>query len=102
MRSNLYVLTFMSGITVVLGFLLSFAASSLKERQDFNVEIDMKRNILKSLNIPEDASRVLTTDEIEPLFNEKVITLLINEDGAVTEDGTMPLYVKSKNGVSEG
>lgn len=102
MRSNLYVLTFMSGITVILGFLLSFAATSLKERQDFNIEIDMKKNILKSLNIPEDASRVLTANEIGPLFDEKVITLFINKDGAVTEDGTMPLYVKSTNGVSKG
>jgi Na+-transporting NADH:ubiquinone oxidoreductase subunit C len=92
----------MSGITVVLGFLLSLAATSLKDRQDFNVEIDRKRNILKSLNIPEDASRVLTPTEIETLFDEKVITIFINEDGAVSEDGTMPLYIKSTNGVNEG
>jgi Na+-transporting NADH:ubiquinone oxidoreductase subunit C len=92
----------MSGITVVLGFLLSLAATSLKDRQDFNVEIDMKRNILKSLNIPEDASRALTPTEIEALFDEKVITIFINEDGAESEDGTMPLYIKSTNGVNEG
>lgn len=102
MRSNLYVLTFMSGITVILGFLLSFAATSLKERQDFNIEIDMKKNILKSLNIPEDASRVLTSNEIGPLFDEKVITIFINEDGVVTEDGNLPLYVKFTDGISEG
>ena len=60
MRSNLYVISFMAGITIVLGFLLSVAATSLKDKQDFNIEIDIKKNILSSLNIPADQSQELT------------------------------------------
>ena len=38
MRSNTYTLVFTSIITIILGFFLSLAASSLKDIQDLNVE----------------------------------------------------------------
>ena len=51
MHSNKYTLIFTSIITISLGFVLSYAATSLKPRQDINVEIDMKKNILTALGI---------------------------------------------------
>ena len=48
MRSNSYTLIFTSLITIFFGFLLSVAATSLKPRQDINIEIDMKKNILEA------------------------------------------------------
>lgn len=102
MRSNAYVLSFMTGLTVVIGLMLSLASTALKERQDLNVEVDMKKNILRSLNIPEDRSKKLTADEVQILFEEKIEEIYIDNDGnQVTENGR-PVFVKKMNGMNQG
>jgi len=93
MRSNLYVLSFMAGITIVLGFMLSFAAASLKDKQDFNIEIDIKKNILSSLNIPADPSQVLTQSDIQKLYDEEITTLKIDENGMKSDAGVLSVYI---------
>ena len=57
-QSNSYTLIFTGIVTVILGFLLSIAATSLKEQQELNVAIDIKRNILRSLEFQEKAKSV--------------------------------------------
>ena len=93
MRSNFYVLSFMAGITIVLGFLLSFAAASLKDKQDFNIEIDIKKNILSSLNIPANQSEKLTQSDIQKLYDEEITTLNIDENGMKADDGALSVYI---------
>ena len=93
MRSNLYVLSFMAGITIVLGFMLSFAAASLKDKQDFNIEIDIKKNILSSLNIPADPSQVLTQSDIQKLYDEEITTLKIDNNGIKSDAGVLSVYI---------
>ena len=93
MRSNLYVLSFMAGITIILGFMLSFAAASLKDKQDFNIEIDMKKNILSSLNIPADQSQKLSQSDIQKLYDEEITTLNIDESGMKSDDGALRVYI---------
>lgn len=93
MRSNFYVISFMAGITIVLGFLLSFTAASLKAKQDFNIEIDIKKNILSSLNIPADQSQKLSQSAIQKLFEEEITTLNIDESGMKSDDGALSVYI---------
>lgn len=93
MRSNLYVLSFMAGITIILGFLLSFSSASLKARQDYNIEIDMKKNILKSLNIPADQSKKLSQSDIQKLYDDEITSLNIDENGIIAENGVLSVYI---------
>lgn len=93
MRSNFYVILFMAGITIILGFLLSFTAASLKAKQDFNIEIDIKKNILSSLNIPADQSQKLSQSAIQKLFEEEITTLNIDESGMKSDDGALSVYI---------
>ena len=93
MRSNFYVISFMAGITIILGFLLSFAATSLKTKQDLNIEIDMKKNILRSLNIPADQSQKLSQDDIQKLYDKNITKLNIDENGIKTDDGSLSVYI---------
>ncbi len=102
MRSNRYVLLFMSSITIVLGILLSLAATALKDRQERNVQIDMKKNILRSLNIPEDSAQKLTADEIESLFDQYIKMIQVNEKGDIVNAGGLPIYVKEVDGKEAG
>lgn len=93
MRSNLYVLSFMAGITIVLGFMLSFAAASLKDKQDFNIEVDIKKNILSSLNIPADKSAKLSQNDIQKLYDKEITTFIIDENGMKSDDGALSVYI---------
>jgi Na+-transporting NADH:ubiquinone oxidoreductase subunit C len=83
----------MAGITIVLGFLLSFAAASLKDKQNYNIEIDIKKNILSSLNIPADQSQVLTQSDIQKLYDEEITTMKIDENGMKSDDGLLSVYI---------
>ncbi len=96
MRSNFYVLSFMAGITIILGFLLSFAATSLKAKQDFNIEIDIKKNILRSLNIPSNQSHKLSQNDIQKLYDEEITTLNIDENGMKSDDGVLSVYIATE------
>jgi len=102
MRSNLYIVSFMAAITIVLGFLLSIAATSLAPIQAFNVEIDIKKNILNSLNIPEDKSIVISQEEIQKLFDKEIITINIDEKGMVSEGGGNLVYIATADSVPTG
>ena len=102
MRSNRYVLLFMTSLTIVLGILLSLAATALKDRQERNVQIDMKKNILRSLDIPEDRSQKLTPDDIESLFETYIKTIYVDTDGNKVESSDNPVYVKVVDGVEAG
>ncbi|MEE8479544.1 MAG: NADH:ubiquinone reductase (Na(+)-transporting) subunit C [Candidatus Neomarinimicrobiota bacterium] len=102
MRSNLYVLSFMAGITIVLGFLLSFTATSLKDKQDFNIEIDSKKNILRSLNIPVDQSQKLSQNDIQKLYDEEITTIYIDESGIKSDEGVLSVYIAKDSGQPTG
>ena len=50
-NSNKYTIIYASIMVIIVAFLLAFVSSSLKERQDKNVELDKMKQILSSLNI---------------------------------------------------
>jgi len=102
MRSNLYIISFMAAITIVLGFLLSVAATSLAPKQAFNIEVDIKKNILSSLNIPKDKSVVLSQDDIQKLFDKEIKTINIDDDGLLADDGTNLVYISASDSVATG
>ena len=49
--SNTYIIIYSTVLVVIVAFLLAFVSSSLKERQDANVALDKKKQILNSLNL---------------------------------------------------
>ena len=72
MHSNKYTLIFTSIITISLGFVLSYAATSLKPRQDINVEIDMKKNILTALGIKPQKSEKWSVEEVQEVYEKSI------------------------------
>jgi Na+-transporting NADH:ubiquinone oxidoreductase subunit C len=92
----------MAGITIILGFLLSFAATSLKAKQDFNIEIDIKKNILRSLSIPSDQSQKLSQSDIQKLYDEEITTLNIDKRGMKSDNGALSVYIATDRGQPTG
>lgn len=109
MRSNRYTLGFTAAVTIVLGLLLSLAATSLQERQRMNVEIDMKKNILRSLGIPADPEKVLSPQEIQDTFDHQVEGIVADRTGKLVpgmrpqdldlrSPAHLPVYLKKSAG----
>lgn len=114
MRSNSYTLMFTATVTIILGIMLSAAATSLKDRQQMNVELDIRKNILSSLNIFNPATDELTADEIAELFADRIKSYVIDGQGEVVAGmvpdqidpkaglDRFPVYEKTENGTTAG
>lgn len=66
-NSNIYTIVYASVLVVIVAFLLAFVYQSLKGKQDANVKLDTKKQILYSLNI-----RGLADEEAEARYDEVV------------------------------
>ena len=78
-QSNIYIILYSAAITVVCGGLLAFASTSLKDKQDANIALEQKKNILSS---------VLTLNEgenIDEIYAKQVKGFVIDYDGNVKE-----------------
>lgn len=68
-NSNSYTIIYSAILVVIVAFLLAFVSQSLKSRQDANVALDQKKQILYSLNI-----RGLDGDEAEAKYKKVVLS----------------------------
>jgi len=114
MRSNAYTLIFTSTATIVLGFLLSMSVTILKDQQDLNIEIDIKKNILRSLDFAPSKENPWTPERVQAIFEEYISSLVINAKGETIEgkkpedinpdvDGDFhPIYIKTMVGKIDG
>lgn len=83
-QSNLYIILFAVGLTVVFGGALSLASVGLKPLQDKQVEIDTKKKILGAVM---DISAIEDPNEILRIYNEKVSSIVIDINGnTITND----------------
>lgn len=105
MRSNTYTLVFTSIITIVLGFFLALAADALKERQELNIENDIKKNILLSLGFKPKSELPWTSEDIQKLFKQNIDGFVLDVNGNKTDldpnaidsekdVSNLPIYVK--------
>lgn len=85
-QSNTYTLLFTAAVTIILGFMLSLAATSLKERQDLNVTIDIKKNILRSLGFSESDDEPWTQETVQDIFEKNIDSFVIDNDGNKVPD----------------
>jgi Na+-transporting NADH:ubiquinone oxidoreductase subunit C len=85
-QSNAYIIIYSAVLTVVCGGVLAFASESLKERQQANVDMEQKQNILGTvIDIPEETN-------IDSLYKKRVRAFVINYNGEVQE-GKQPADV---------
>lgn len=84
LRSKPYSIVFVLIITVVWGLLLSLAASALRERQQFNAEVNVKRNILIAVGLL-DRDQDVELTEIDVIYTNSVQSFAVDRDGIVVE-----------------
>ena len=79
-RSKLYSVVFVLIITVFWGFVLSFAATSLREPQQANEILNMRTNILVALGLV-DRDNDLGAEELNQIYDESVKSFLVDHAG---------------------
>ncbi len=105
-NSNVYTIIYASVMVIIVAFLLAFVSSSLKERQDKNVELDKMKQILSSLNVSADE---MSDPEAAYAKYVKADQLLDMDGNVISENGgfaieskkiaeELPLYVCDVNG----
>lgn len=80
-NGNVYTICYAAVMVVVVAFLLAFVSSALKDKQDANVAIDKRTQILASLN-----ARGIAKSDVEAKYNELIQeTCVLTPDGQVLE-----------------
>lgn len=77
--SNAYTFAYAAAMVVVVAFLLSFVSSSLRAKQDANVKLDTKKQILYSLNVE--------TADADAYFTANVKDMILKDDTIVEYTG---------------
>lgn len=111
-----FVIGFAAVICVVCSLLLSATASSLKAKQDFNVELDRKMNVLKAFGVDvTPGGKALPVAEVENYFKAYISDIVL--DGTtgqpiegltsgqvdakdVAERKKLPLFIWKENNVA--
>jgi len=82
-HNNLYTFIFISIVTIICAGLLSSAAYYLKDKQQTNVEVDMKKNILKAVKLLE--SNKISQQEILESYNTNIESFAVNNLGEIID-----------------
>ena len=81
-HSTLYTVLFATLICVVCGVIVSGAAVSLKDRQQFNSELDKRKRVLEAAGITKPGQN-LTADEVERAFERFEVVVVELDTGEV-------------------
>ena len=79
-HNNFYTFRFISILTLVVSLLLALASTQLKDLQEFNVELDKKKNILKCIG--KDVT-LMKADEIIEEYKSNISNIILKLNGDV-------------------
>ncbi|MDT0559344.1 Na(+)-translocating NADH-quinone reductase subunit C [Ichthyenterobacterium sp. W332] len=99
--SNLYTILFAIGMVVVVGTLLAFTASSLKDRITENERLEKQQNILYAMGVNENegnSANFVSTEKAPELFDQYIEKQLVITNGtnAVENDNAYLIDVKKE------
>lgn len=79
-NSNTYTIIYAAVMVVIVAFLLSFVSSSLRDKQNKNIELDTKKQILSALNVKD-------VDDVDAVYAKYVkADMLMASDGSLSEN----------------
>ena len=78
-QSNLYIVIYAAILTIVCGGLLALASEGLKEKQQANIELERKENILSTV------MELKKEDNVPQIYSTRVKEMVIDFNGVVKE-----------------
>jgi len=92
----------------VLGIIIAITADNLRERQEINEELDIKKNILYALGYKQNIDNPWTNKIVESLYNNSINEVYIDRKGTVykkqedIEKNPLKIYQRMDNGLITG
>ncbi len=83
-QSNLYTVVFIIITSFVAALILSVSSDMLRERQERNVVLDIKRNILSAVDLLKEGSNA------EVIYKDQIRSVVVNSEGKIPEKSTPP------------
>jgi Na+-transporting NADH:ubiquinone oxidoreductase subunit C len=83
-----YTFSFALMICVVCSFLLALVSEGLRGRKELNIALDMKKNILKAVDLREPLGPKAASGDVVKKYNEKIQELVIDPQGQVVKGKT--------------
>lgn len=99
-QGNTYTFIFALIICVTCSLALSFVSESLKDKRVLNEELDVKKNILKAVELKDPISPDLPADEVLRIYNEKIEEVVIDRQGQIVP-GKNPAELEPINSVAD-
>jgi len=107
-NSTAYTFLFALIVCVVCSFLLALVSEGLRPRKELNQEIDIKKNILKVVELREPLPEKADAVTIKKIYEQKIDELVIDAQGNLIEgkspleieegEGLLPLYIYQEGG----
>lgn len=82
-NSAVYTFGFALVICVVCSFFLALVSEGLREQKESNVVLDIKKNILKAVNLREPLPANVNKKEIVETYESKIVELVIDAQGQI-------------------
>ena len=107
-NSDIYAIIYSAVVVVIVAFLLAGVSSLLSPKQQDNIRLDKKKQILASLNIKNVPDAAAEYDNV--IKNDPIINIdgnVVKENGGfevandVVEDSNLPLYIAEVNGAKK-
>ena len=97
-KGDAYIVGFAAIICVSCSLLLSAAASTLKVKQDYNVELDRKMNVLKAFGVAtrDAAGKAISGAEVERIFSENIREIILDGTTGQPIEGLTSAAVSAK------
>ena len=107
-NSDIYAILYSVVVVVIVAFLLAGVSSALKPKQEANIELDKKKQILASLNIKNQADAAAVYADVikaDPIVNVEGKEVAAEGGFAVANDAindtNLPMYVAEVDGAKK-
>ena len=85
---------FITLVTVIVSLLLSIASTHLKSFQNFNIEVDKKKNVLKSVGLN---VAIMSSNDIIKEYKNRINETIVNTIGETVNDIKLSDLVINEN-----
>ena len=96
MNQRTYTFVFALIVCVICSVLLSAVSEGLKPQQKLNADLEVKKNILKAVQLKEPVPEKATSSDILKIYESKIQELVVDDKGNVVE-GKNPKDLKDED-----
>ena len=84
-QSSKYTFIFAMIVCIVCSVSLSLVSEGLRPRKELNVVLDIKKNILKAVNLENPLGAKATSDDIIDTYKNKIEEIVLDDQGNIIE-----------------